>query len=153
MPLALLALAAALPLHGTMVPGQSLAAVKLGDPPARVVRLWGRNHGVCTDCPRTTWYYNYARYEPQGAGVEFAHGRVGAVFTLWSPSGWRATSGLRLGDPATRIKSLYGSLPVEHCGPYDAYALVRPGSVTVFYVVGMKLWGFGLTRPALSVCR
>ncbi len=154
MALALFAVAiAALPIHGTLRPGMSLGGVKLGDTPARVVHDWGRSHGVCAECRKTTWYYNYARYGPQGAGVEFSKGRVDAVFTLWSPSGWRASNGLRLGDPAGRLNALYGALPVEHCGTYDAYALVRARSVTAFYVVGSKLWGFGLMRPSVSVCR
>jgi hypothetical protein len=154
MPLALLAaVAAALPLHGTLVPDKSLGGIKLGDSSARVLRIWGPRHGVCSNCAQTTWYYNYVRYEPQGAGVEFVRGRVGAVFTLWSPSGWRATSGLRLGEPAGRIKTVYGSLPVEHCGTYDAYVLVGASAVTVFYVVGTRVWGFGLTGQAVSVCR
>jgi hypothetical protein len=149
----LAAVAVALPAHGTLVPGRSLGGVRLGDRPARVLRLWGRNHGVCANCRRTTWYYNYARYEPQGAGVEFSRGRVAAVFTLWSPKGWRGPRGLRLGDPADRIRAAYGLLPMEHCTNYDAYAIVAQRNVTVFYVFANKLWGFALTRPSVSVCR
>jgi len=27
-----------------------------------------------------------------------------------------------------------------------------PGAVTAYYVVGGKLWGFGLVRPGAAVC-
>jgi len=146
-------LAASLPVHGTLVPGMSLGGLRLGTSPARVTRTWGHGHGVCAACARPTWYYNYTRYEPQGAGVEFSRGRVAAIFTLWSPTGWRTSAGLRVGDLATRISALYGRLPLEQCSTYDAYALVRAGSVTAFYVVNGKLWGFGLSLPSVPVCR
>jgi hypothetical protein len=140
-------------LHGIFAPGRSLGGVRLRDSPARVVALWGRNHGVCRACTRTTWYYNYTRYEPQGAGVEFARGRVAAVFTLWSPTGWRTPNGLQLGDPASRIAALYGPMRDANCGDYDAQFTVRRGRVSVFYVQDDNVWGFGLSRPSISVCR
>ena len=153
LPVFLTALAATLPLHGTLVPGKSLGGLRLGDSPARVVAAWGHGFGVCTDCARTTWYYNLARYQPQGAGVEFAGRRVAALFTLWSPTGWRTAQGLRTGDRAARITALYGRLPRQSCGTYDARVLIRARSVTTFYVVRGKVWGFGLSRPSVAVCR
>src|SRR5207302_8276262 len=106
-------------------------------------------YGVCATCQQPTWYFNYVRYEPQGAGVQFAHGKVVAIFTLWSPSSWRTSAGLRIGEPARRIKALYGQLPTERCAAYDAYALVRARNVTAFYVVNRKVWGFGLSLPSV----
>jgi hypothetical protein len=103
-------LAGVLPLHGTVVPGKSLGGLRLGDSPAHVVATWGRKFGVCAGCARTTWYYNYTAYEPQGAGVAFAGRHVIQLFTLWSPTGWRTEQGLRTGDPATRITTFYGRL-------------------------------------------
>ena len=149
----LAALAGMLPLHGTLVPARSLGGLRLGDSPAHVVATWGRGFGVCTGCAQTTWYYNYTRYQPQGAGVEFAGTRVRALFTLWSPTGWRTTRGLRIGDPAARITALYGPLALERCGNYDARVVIRARSVTAFYVVRGKVWGFGLMRPSVSACR
>ena len=146
------ALAGALPLHGMLGPGTSLGGLRLGDSPARVVATWGRKFGVCAGCARPTWYYNYTAYEPQGAGVAFAGRHVVRLFTLWSPTGWRTAQGLRTGDPATRIRALYGRLSSVRCTGYDAYELVRPRSVTSFYVVRGRVWGFGLSRPAEPRC-
>jgi hypothetical protein len=150
--LAVLAAALALPLHGTLVPGTSLGGLHLGDSPTHVAATWGRTFGVCAGCARPTWYYNYAAYEPQGAGVAFAGRRVVQLFTLWSPTGWRTAQGLRTGDPATQIRALYGRLSSVRCTGYDAYELVGPRSVTSFYVVNGKVWGFGLSRPAVHQC-
>ena len=149
---AVLAAAIALPLHGTLVPGKSLGGLHLGDSPAHVVAIWGRQFGVCTDCARPTWYYNYTAYEPQGAGVAFAGRHVVQLFTLWSPTGWRTPRGLRTGDPASRISDLYGRLSFVRCSGYDTYELGRAHSVTSFYVVNGKVWGFGLSRPAVPEC-
>jgi len=153
LPVLLAALAGTLPLHGTLVPAKSLGGLHLGDSPARVAARWGHGFGVCTTCARPTWYYNYTRYQPQGAGVEFTGGHVDAIFTLWSPTGWRTTQALRIGDPAVRITALYGPLALERCGTYDARLLIRTRSVTAFYVVAGKVWGFGLMGPAVPVCR
>jgi hypothetical protein len=146
------ALAGGLPLHGTLVPGTSLGGLRLGDSPTHVVSTWGRRFGVCAGCTRPTWYYNYTAYQPQGAGVSFSGKHVVQLFTLWSPTGWRTAQGLRTGDPATRIRTLYGRLSFVRCNGYDAYELVRPRSVTSFYAVNGKVWGFGLSRPAVPLC-
>ena len=147
------AAAAALPIHGTVVPGRSLGGLRIGDPAQRVAAAWGTRYAVCHGCPRTTWYYNYTAYEPQGAAVEFQGRRVGALFTLWSPTGWHTVQGVQTGDPASRIASVYGPLTRLDCGTYVAYQLPRERTLTVFYVYGEKVWGFGLTRRSLSVCR
>ena len=149
---AVLAAALALPLHGTLVPAKSLGGLRLGDSPAHVVATWGRKFGVCSGCARPTWYYNYTAYEPQGAGVAFAGRHVVQLFTLWSPTGWRTPQGLRTGDVARRISALYGRLSLVRCSGYDAYELIRARSVTSFYVVDGKVWGFGLSRPAVPQC-
>ena len=147
------AVAVALPVHGTVVPGASLGGLRLGDSQQRVVAVWGRKFAVCRGCPRVTWYYNYAAYEPQGAAVEFQAGRVVALYTLWSPPGWRTPQGLRTGDPASHVTSVYGPLTRLGCGTYDAYQLPGRSSLTNFYVYGEKVWGFGLSRRSLPVCR
>src|SRR5207237_8386479 len=84
------AVAVALPVHGTVVPGASLGGVRLGDSQQRVGAVRGRKFAVCRGCARITWYYNYAAYEPQGAAVEFQAGRAVALYTLSSRSLWRA---------------------------------------------------------------
>jgi hypothetical protein len=153
MRLALAVVAAALPVHGVFVPGQSLGSIRLGESAAAVRATWGRSYGVCTGCARTTWYFNYKAFTQQGAAVEFRRGRVVAVYTLWRPGGWRARGGLRLGDADERIAALYGALPRDDCGTYAAYVEDRTSSVSAFYVVGGRVWGFGLLRPDVPVCR
>jgi hypothetical protein len=149
----LAALAAALLPHaGTFVPGQSLGGVRLGMTGARVERLWGRDHGVCRGCPRTTWYFTYKPFDPVGAAVELVRGRVAAVYTLWSPPGWRTTRGLAIGDDTTRITLVYGPLASQPCTNYIALILPAERATSAFYVVDGRLWGFGLVDPRRSAC-
>ena len=145
--------AAAPPQEGLLVPGRSLGGLKLGATKAHVLATWGRRHGVCARCRRTTWYFNYRRFAPQGAGVEFSGNRAVALFTLWSPPGWTTPKGLRVGDPVGRIGELYGVLEEMDCGDYSAHRLKGRQAVTWFYVENEKVWGFGLSRPGLPACR
>lgn len=141
------------PREGVFVPGERLGGVALGMTGAQVRAAWGDRFGVCRSCARTTWYFNRRPFEPQGAGVELRGNRVAAVFTLWAPPGWRTTRGLRIGEPAARVTTLYGPLPQRNCGVYSALTLRRGGTVTAFYVLDEEVWGFGLLRPGSSVCR
>jgi hypothetical protein len=148
-----LATAAAPPRHGVLVPGESLGGIRLGATAADVRRAWGRAHGVCVGCPVRTWYFTYERFTQPGAAVELRHGRVQAVYTLWSPAEWRSTGGLVLGAPEADVTATAGLLERVECGTYAA--LVRRGrdAVTAYYVVDGRLWGFGLGRPDAPVCR
>jgi hypothetical protein len=141
---------AALPQAGV---GVSLGGVQLGMTPAQVRATWGDRFGRCRDCREPTWYYTYRRFAPQGAGVSFARGRVDAVFTVWSPRGWRTTQGLRIGDAAARVGTLYGTLLEAQCGSYSALVARRGPTTTVFYVYADKVWGFGLSRAEVPACR
>ena len=85
--------------------------------------------------------------------MTFRKGRAVALFTMWSPPGWRTTRGLRIGDPEFRIEALYGSLFRVGCGRYSALTLPGRGVTTSFYVVDGQVWGFGLSRPRQRVCR
>jgi hypothetical protein len=147
------AVEAAPPREGAVVPGRSLGGLALGTTRGEVRDAWGTRYGVCRDCRAPTWYFNYRRFEPQGAGVTFRRGRAVALFTMWSPPGWRTTRGLRIGDPEFRIGAIYGSLLRVDCGRYSAQTLRRRGSTTAFYVLDGQVWGFGLMRPGQSVCR
>ena len=144
--------AAAPPVAGIFVPGQSLGGVSLGMTKPEVLQAWGRRHGVCRNCSRPTWYFNYAEFQPQGVGVVFRRGRVVQAFTLWKPEGWRTPGALLLGAPVEQVLSAYGPLDKRVCSGY--YALLKPGrkAVSVFYVDGTELWGFGLMRPEASPC-
>jgi hypothetical protein len=145
--------AAAPPRAGVFDPGRSLGGLRLGMTPRQVEAAWGTNHGHCRNCPFPTWYYNYARFTPKGAGVEFKRGRVSAVFTLSSPEGWRTTRGLRLGDPAARVTAVYGAMTRTECGSYYALLLPHGRTVSAFYVAGERLWAFALLRIPSPPCR
>ena len=145
-------LALAPPLHGVLVPGSSLGGLRLGMTQAQVRSTWGLRYGVCRGCAAPTWYFTYKPFTQQGAGVELAHGRVSALYTLWSPPGWHTAKGLVTGDPAAKITQLYGPMPLEQCIGYSALLLRRGATLTAFYVVDQKLWGFGLMRYGRSPC-
>jgi hypothetical protein len=149
---AAVAIPAALPQHGLLVPGGSLAGVHLGATPAEVRAVWGERFGRCRGCADETWYFTYRAFTPQGAGVAFGGGSAVALFTLWAPPGWQTSRGLRIGDPAVRITALYGALPRIDCGTYAAL-IERQGEVTTeFYVRDEQVWGFGLSRAAAPAC-
>lgn len=148
--------AAAPPRQGVLAPGERLGGLALGATAAEVKAAWGPRFGICRNCARTTWYFTYRRFEPQGAGVEFRSGRVAGLFTLWAPHGWRTTRGLRIGENVARVTAVYGPLTRVECGTYYALVLPARGTVTAFYVVGDDVWGFGLFRVTPSetpVCR
>jgi hypothetical protein len=149
-----LVLALALPKHGVLVVGRSLGGVQLGMNATEVRRVWGTQFARCRSCRRTTWYFNYRKFHPEGAAVEFARGRVSAVTTLWSPPGWKTRDGrLRLGTNAAFVNERYGALVTIGCGTYSTLILTRRDVTTSFYVYNGKLWGFGLQRPGASPCR
>jgi hypothetical protein len=134
-------------------PGRRLGGLTLGMTPAQVRAAWGPAYGRCRDCRRPTWYFNYARFSPEGAGVEFRGGRVDAIFTLWSPPGWRTTRGLRIGDEEVRVTAIYGALTRSECGAYRVLLLPRGRVVSAFYIANGRVWGFGLLRAPSRPCR
>jgi hypothetical protein len=144
--------AGAAPKGGLFAPGESLGAVRIGMTKADVLREWGDRFGRCRDCPRTTWYFNYEPFLPEGVGVAFEGERVSHVFTVWQPDGWRTPEGLRIGAPAAEIARTYGPLDRRECGRY--YALVELGgrAQTAYYVFDNEVWGFALTVPDASPC-
>lgn len=144
---------AAPPRAGVVVPAKSLGGLRLSATRAQVRSAWGSRFGVCRDCRARTWYFNLRPFEPQGAGVTFRRGRVVALFTVWSPPGWRTDRGLRIGDPAARIAGLYGPLLRVNCGTYAVMTLPRGRTMTSFYVVDEQVWGFGLSRSSEPACR
>jgi hypothetical protein len=146
---------AAPPRAGLVVPGKRFGGLELGATRAQVRAAWGRQFGSCRGCDSPTWYFNYRRFYPHGAGVSFRGGRAVAFFTLWAPRGWRTDRGLRIGDDGTRLFVLYRLLVRVPCGtsPYFVYTMRTRKAVTAFYVRDQKLWGFGLSRPGVSPCR
>lgn len=144
--------AGAPPNPGLLVPGQSLAGVRLGMTKAQVRQAWGTDFGRCRSCSRETWYFNYEPFTPEGAGLDFVRGRVAHVFTLWQPAGWRTTKGLVLGAPDRDVTRLYAPLSRHRCDGYKVLVLPGRRAETVFFIHDDELWGFGLTRPGSSPC-
>jgi hypothetical protein len=147
-----LALATAPADGGVLVPSRSFGGLRLGASTAAVEARWGTRHGRCRSCRATTWYFN-TPFKPQGVGVELRRGRAVAYFTIWKPTGWRTDKGLRLGDPVPRVTEVYGPMTRLECGTYYALTLETARTLTAFYVVDGKLWGFGLMRPDVPACR
>ena len=145
--------AAGLPPAGTLVPGRSLGGIRLGETAHAVRAALGRRFGVCSGCARPTWYFTYKRFDAHGLAVEFEHGRVVAVYTLWKPKGWRATNGLRLGATPLQVHHRAGRVRTITCDGYDALVADRPTSRTAYYLYSGSLWGFGLFLPNWSPCR
>ena len=146
--------AAALPEPGSLVPGRSLGGVSIGEPAAAVRAALGKAYGVCQGCAVTTWYFTYRPFDQHGLAVELTHGRVYAVYTLWQPNGWRAPHGLQLGAVQAQVTNLAGTLvPVPCAGGYEALVTDTHTVRTAYYIVGGKLWGFGLLHALESPCR
>jgi hypothetical protein len=147
-----LALTLLLPKHGTLVPYQSLGGVQLGMTPVQVTSAWGTRHGRCRGCADATWYYTYKPFTPTGAGVSFHEGKVSAVFTLWSPTGWHAGA-LVIGDPKRELTTRYHTAIRVPCASYEAYIVTRNHVTTAFYVYDGKVWGFALIPSSAPACR
>ena len=145
--------AAGLPRAGTLVPGRSLGGITLGETQHAVRVALGSQFGLCNDCARPTWYFTYKKFDSHGLAVEFENGRVAAVYTLWKPSGWRSTNGLRLGASPLQVHRRAGSLRTITCNGYDALVADRPSSRTAYYLYRGSLWAFGLFLPNSSPCR
>jgi hypothetical protein len=145
--------AAAPPREGVVVPGRSFGGLALGAPQAAVKAAWGPKFGRCRSCKFPTLYFNFAPFEPAGVGVELRRGRAVALFTVWSPRGWRTDRGVAVGDPAARVTSVYGPLTSVSCGTYQALTLPARRAKTIFYVYEERVWGFGLSEARVPVCR
>ena len=135
-----------------LVPGRALGGIELGATRAEVRARWGSDFGRCL-CLAEIWYFNYRKFRQPGAGVEFRNGRVAAVFTVWAPRGWRTTNGLAIGDPSVQIGIRYGRVLRTECGSYVAFSKTGGSVTTTYYAINNKVWGFGLSRPDVPVCR
>jgi hypothetical protein len=145
--------AATLPQPGSLVPGRSLAGIHLGEPAAAVRSALGHQYGVCQGCKRTTWYFNYRRFDEHGLAVELTRGVVSAVYTLWQPAGWSAPRGLQLGAAQAQVTKLTGALIPVECTGYEAFVSDNGTVRTSYYILDGKLWGFGLLQARESPCR
>jgi hypothetical protein len=142
-----------LPRTGKLVPGRTLAGIRIGETQRQVTMALGKSHGVCSTCAALTWYFNVRPYDQHGLGVEFTHGRVSAVYTVWEPTGWTGPKGLPLGATQAQVDSLAGPLFQVTCNGYDAWVSDSKTVRTVYYVLTGSLWGFGLVRANANPCR
>lgn len=147
--------AAALPKHGVLVPGKSLAGVRLGQTAAAVRARWGRGYRLCTVCTLPTWLFSYRTGNPVGAAVSFRKGRAAVIFTLGSPVGWNTPQGVVVGGDVQSVKDVYAPrrLTWSGCIGYAALSMRSPGVVTSIYANGDVVYGFALSRPGESVCQ
>lgn len=143
---------AAVPAHGVLVPGKSLAGIRLGDTQDRVRSRLGGRVRLCATCAHATWTFARADDVPALA-VSFRRGRVTSVSTLGALLGWRTPEGLLVGQGIDRVQTLYGTLAWRICIGYGALSMRRAQAVTTFYTSGDVVYGFALSRPAEPVCR
>jgi hypothetical protein len=170
------------PSRGLVVPGQTIGGISLGMTELQVLQRWGHNYQLCVKCgPDLTWLYEYPGSEPLGAAVKFnvpastavtttkpstgtttskskkpvpppPAGKVVAVFTLGSPTGWGA-KGAMMYDPVSNIYNLFGNTGDAQCIGYDALT-VRIGANTMsFYTASGVIYGFAMTAPSQSPCQ
>jgi len=145
---------AALPRAGVLAPGRSLGGVRLGEKPAAVRAALGSFYGVCRGCERPTWYFTYRAFDDQGLAVEFTHGGVSALYTLWRPPRWHDTYGLVLGAAEGAVRLRGGPhLRSLSCAGYTALVADTHTTRSAYYLVAGRLWGFGLFPAGASPCR
>jgi hypothetical protein len=142
-----------LPVRGVVIPGVSLAGVKVGDTEQRVKQVWGSNFTTCKYCSDATWLFEYRVGEPLGAAARFENGRVVAVFTLGSPSGWKTVKGLNIGDPINNVFQYYPKTGTVRCIGFDAVTIRTGNVVTAFYSAAGVVYGFALVAPSMTPCQ
>jgi hypothetical protein len=142
-----------LPVKGVLVPGVSLAGIKIGDSERHVRRVWGTNYVTCKYCSDPTWLYEYQSGEPLGTAARFQKGKVVAVFTLGSPAGWRTNKGLYIGDPISNVYQFFPRTGTTRCIGFDAITTKQGHVVTAVYSSAGVVYGFALVTPAMTVCQ
>ena len=145
--------AASLPRAGVLVPGRSLGGIRLGESPAAVRAALGTFYGTCRSCPRRTWYFTYKPFDRRGLAVEFSGGKVSGVYTLWRPAGWHGPHELGFGSSVLAVHHLANASHAVTCTDYEALERDSGHARTAYYVVGGRLWGFGLFRRGANPCR
>jgi hypothetical protein len=145
--------AAGVPRHGILDPGRSLGGIRLGETPRAVRAALGSFYGACRGCASRTWYFTVRPFDEHGIAVEFVHGRVSAVYTLWRPAGWHDTRGLTLGAPAEEVEARKPPLLTVTCTGYTALVADAAHARTAYFLFDNRLWGFGLFLPGTVPCR
>ena len=142
-----------LPMRGVVIPGVSLAGIRIGDTEQHVRQVWGSSFVTCKYCSDPTWLYEYESGEPLGTAARFQKGRVVAVFTLGSPAGWRTNRGLYIGAPISNAYEFLQSTGTTRCIGFDAITMRQGNVVTAIYSSAGVVYGFALVTPAMTVCQ
>jgi hypothetical protein len=142
-----------LPMRGVVIPGVSLAGIRIGDTEQHVREVWGSNFVTCKYCSDPTWLYEYESGEPLGTAARFQKGKVVAVFTLGSPAGWRTNKGLYIGDPISNAYQFFSRTGATRCIGFDAITMRQGNVVTAIYSSAGVVYGFALVTPAMTVCQ
>ena len=145
--------AAAPPGAGVLVPGRSLGGLELGATKAEVEQAGDAPTASAAAAPARP---GTSTTTPSSRGARESSGGTAArsrLFTIYQPLGWRTPKGLELNDPASRITGIYGPLKTVGCDGYSALVLDGRSATTAFYVLGDRLWAFGLSRPGVALCR
>ena len=145
--------AADLPKAGVLVPGRSLGGIRLGESPRAVRTALGTLYGACRDCTRRTWYFTYRPFDKHGLAVEFTHGRVSGLYTLWRPAGWHGPHRLGFGSSPLAVHRRTGASRTSTCHGYEALVRDSAHARTAYYLNRGRLWGFGLFPRGASPCR
>lgn len=151
-----------LPTVGILIPGVSLAGIKLGMTEKQVGKILGENPVLCTIkittlCREPVYLYEYTHGEPLGVGVKFhafeGNEQVSAVFMLGTIAGWRTKEGLKIGDPVSNIYNFYSTPYDTNCIGFAALS-AKSGSVTTsFYTADGIVSGFAITQPPEGICQ
>lgn len=151
-----------LPTVGILVPGVSLAGIKLGMTEKQVGKILGENPVLCTVaisklCAEPVFLYEYTHGEPLGVGVKFhafeGNELVSAVFTLGTIQGWHTKEGLKMGDPVSNIYNFYSTPINTNCIGFAALSAKSGKVTTSFYTADGIVSGFALTQPPEGVCQ
>lgn len=152
-----------LPTRGVLVPGVSLAGVKIGMSQTQVKRVLGNNIHACTSdvsllCKEPTWLFEYTRGEPLGIAVKFhtvkgGQPKVSAIFTLGAIAGWKTKEGLKIGDPISNIYNFYAAPIDTLCVGFEAFSAKQGTVTTSFYTADGIVYGFALTTAPEKICQ
>jgi hypothetical protein len=130
-----------------VVPGKSMAGVRIGDSLSAVRRVLGNRYRAM---PPGLHPPGSQEYVFTFVTVRFRGGRVSAVFS--SAPGLRTSEGLALGQPVTRITRLYGSLRKIGCGASVVFVIRGKTASTYFLSHAGVVIAFGFASPTEDPC-
>jgi hypothetical protein len=130
-----------------VVPGKSMAGVRIGDSLSAVRRVLGNSYRAL---PAGLHPPGSQEYVFTFVTVRFRGGRVSAVSS--STPGLRTREGLALGQSVTRMARIYGALPKIGCGANVVFAIRGKTASTYFLTHAGLVMAFGLASPTEDPC-